>query len=234
MNSCEHVDMKSHIVRIARERYTLRNVLSAVVFLTIMYGITRNEGIVIGLTVGLAVTEIANMIRETPSIDSRWATIGIGAFVTLASLAWFWYEVTVSTVEGKLWLPGLMAVVGVWFLFDGYRESGGSHWDHDKPRDDMSVNEMMVAMNHAHLVVQELKSGPKTIKELAAACDLTESRVREALDVGSDDGTIYRVDAKSTDDTERYAVDESMLGSVAFIRINGKRVLRRLARPFRR
>lgn len=222
--------MVAGIVRTARERYTFWNVLSAVVLLTIMYGITRDVGVVVGATAGLVVLEIANMIRETPGIDSRWATVGIGAFVTLSSLVWFWYATTVSTAEGEFWIPGLMALVGVWFLLDGYRESSDGHWDNE-PHDDMSMNELMVAMNHAHLVAEELKSGPKTVEELAEACDLTQSRVREALDVGSDDGPIYPVDAKSTDNPERYALDESEIGSVAFIRMNGKRVLRRLVRP---
>ena len=92
----------------------------------------------------------------------------------------------------------------------------------------------MLVMNHAHLVVEELKQEPKTVAELANACDLTESRVREALDVGTDDGMIYRVDSERDDGGERYALDESKVGSVAFVRSNGKRILRRLARPFQR
>jgi len=63
---------------------------------------------------------------------------------------------------------------------------------------------------------------------------LTESRVREALDVGTDDGMVYRVDAGTGDDAERYALDESRVGGLAFVRSNGKRILRRLARPFQR
>jgi hypothetical protein len=38
----------------------------------------------------------------------------------------------------------------------------------------MSASEMMLVMNHAHLVVEELKQEPKTVAELADACDLTE------------------------------------------------------------
>jgi predicted transcriptional regulator len=98
----------------------------------------------------------------------------------------------------------------------------------------MSASEMMLVMNHARLVVKELKQGPKTVPELADACDLTESRVREALDVITDDGMIYPVDGSPSDDVERYALNESKVGGVAFVRSNGKRILRRLMRPFRR
>ena len=92
---------------------------------------------------------------------------------------------------------------------------------------------MMLILNHAHLVVDELQAGPKTVPELAEGCDLTESCIRDVLEVATEDGMIYRVS-----DTERsparYALDESKVGGVAFVRSNGKRILRRLARPFRR
>jgi len=103
----------------------------------------------------------------------------------------------------------------------------------DEP-DDMSASEVMLVMNHAHLVVEELKQGPKTVTELADACNLTESRIREVLDFGTDDGMIYPVDTDTSDTTKRYALDESKVGGLAFVRSNGKRILRRLARPFQR
>jgi len=98
----------------------------------------------------------------------------------------------------------------------------------------MSASEMMLVMNHAHLVVVELKQEPKTVAELADACDLTESRVCEALKIGTDDGMIYRIDTGTSEDGKRYALDESKVGGLAFVRSNGKRILRRLARPFQR
>jgi len=45
---------------------------------------------------------------------------------------------------------------------------------------------------------------------------------------------VYRVDGGPSDDLERYALDESKVGGVAFVRSNGKRIAQRLARPFRR
>ena len=45
---------------------------------------------------------------------------------------------------------------------------------------------------------------------------------------------VYRVGSERDDDGERYALDESKAGGIAFVRSNGKRILRRLARPFQR
>jgi len=98
----------------------------------------------------------------------------------------------------------------------------------------MSATEMVLVMNHAHLVVGELKQEPKTVAELADACDLTESRVREAPDVATNDDMVCCVGSEQGDDGERYVLDESKVGGVAFVRSNSKRILRRLARPFQR
>ncbi|ELZ05120.1 hypothetical protein [Natrialba aegyptia] len=92
----------------------------------------------------------------------------------------------------------------------------------------------MLVLSHAHLVAEELKSDPepKTVTELADACDLTDSRVREALDAMTDDGTVYRVDRDSAD-VDRYELDESKMAGIAFVRSHGKRIVRRSERPFR-
>lgn len=214
------------VVRSARRRLTPRNALLSALVLALAYGLTREVETVVGIAFGLAVIETVQILAETPSVDDRWVGLGIGAFVTGLSLVWFGYELTAaSDTGGPAWFPALTALVGVWFLLDA--RSGGQSYA-DNP-DDMGFNEMLTVMNHASLVVEELKDSPKTVSELADACDLTESRVREALAVGTDDGAVYRVD----DDEERYALDESMMGPAAFVRLNGKRVLARLARPFR-
>ena len=79
-----------------------------------------------------------------------------------------------------------------------------------------------------------MKQEPRTVAELADACDLTESRVCEALKVGTEDGMIYRVNAGTSEDGKRYVLDESKVGGLAFVRSNGKHVPRRLVRPFQR
>lgn len=230
--------MKSAVVRTARERYTLGYVLSDVVpmalILTVIYGITRSEGVLLGLALAYLFTEVVKLFQATPSIDGRWVGVGAGAFITLGSLAWFGYEYTiVPDTGGPVWFPLLTALIGVWFILDS-RQDFIEGRRRDELNDDLSTSEMMLVMNHAHLVVEELKSGPKTVPELAEACDLTESRVREALNITTDDDTVYRVDSEAPDDAGRYALDESKVGSVAFVRSNVKRVARRLVRPLYR
>ncbi|MFD1570424.1 hypothetical protein [Halorubrum laminariae] len=225
--------MVSSIGRTAREQLTGRYVLAVVAFLALVYGVTQNIGTVFAIALGLAFVETISILRETPTVDSRWVGVGLGAFITIASLGWLSWELTAAAgTGGPAWFPALTALIGVWFLFDA-RADFAEETDSDSP-DDMTASEVMLVMNHAHLVVEELKQEPKTVAELADACDLTESRVREALDVGTDDGMIYRVNAGTGDDAKRYALDESKVGGLAFVRSNGKRILRRLARPFRR
>jgi len=225
--------MESPLARTVRERLTVRHVLPMVAFLALVYGFTRAVETTVAIAFGFALVETIQILRETPSIDDRWVGIGNGVFITVVSLAWLAYELTVaSNTGGPAWFPGLTALIGVWFLFDARRDFAEGRDSYSD--EEMDASEMMLVMNHAHLVAEALKQGPKTIPELADACDLTESRVREALEVGTDDGMIYRVNSGSTRDTERYALDESKVGGIAFVRSNGKRIVRRLARPFRR
>jgi len=56
-------------------------------------------------------------------------------------------------------VPALTALIGVWFLFDARADFADST-SSDEP-DDMSASEVMLVMNHAHLVVEELKQGPE-------------------------------------------------------------------------
>ena len=212
--------------RTARQRLTVRHVLFVGVFLGFVYALTREPGTTFGVAVGLVVVETVQILGDTPSIDDRWIGFGVGTFVTLGSLIWLGVELTTTDTGGPAWFPALTALVGVWFLLDarGGTQSYGNE-------EEMGFTEVMTLMNHASLVVDELEEEPKTVEELAEACDLTESRVREAIEVGAEEGTIYRV--AGNDGAERYALDESKVGPLAFVRVNAKRLLGRLARPFR-
>lgn len=232
------MSMSNAILRTARERFTLGYVLSDVaplaLFLAVIYGITRSEGILLGLALAFLINEVVKLYRATPSTDDRWVGVGVGVFVTLGSLAWFTFEYSTATGVGvSLWFPLLTALGGVWLIFDARRDFVEGLRG-NQLGDDLSASEMMLVMQHSHLVVEQLKSGPKTVPELAEGCDLTESRVREALDMTTEDETVYRVDSEATDGAERYALDESNVGSVAFVRLNAKRVARRLVQPFYR
>lgn len=225
--------MVSEVLRTLRERLTVRHFVPHVAVLVVFYGVTRDVETLIALTLGLGIVESIDVLRETPSIDDRWIQVGIGAFVTVGSFAWFGYELTVaSDTGGPAWFPALLVFVGLWFLLDARRDFREGR--RRSAPEEMDANDVMLVLNHAHLVTDELRSGPKTVPELADRCDLTESRVREAIDVAIDEDIVYPVGGTDGDEPERYALDESQLGGVAFVRSNAKRVLRRLARPFRR
>ncbi|MFD1685928.1 hypothetical protein [Halobellus litoreus] len=219
-------------VRTAGERLTVRHILSLAAFLVIIYGVTRELDVVIGATVGLAVLEAVAVLRETPSVADRWIQLGIGGFVSLASVGWLAYELTVTAnSSGPAWFPVLMFLGGVYFLADARNDTRGKYTG--STADEMSSSDVMLVLNHTHLITEELKTGPKTIDELAESCDLTISRVEEAVEIASDEGLIYQVTSEGPDDTVRYALDESQLGGIAFIRSNGKRLAQRVLEPFR-
>ena len=213
-----------------RKQLTVRHVLTIIAFLAIVYGVTRDVNTLIAVVIALGLTETIQILKDTPSIDNRWIHVGIGMFVAAGSLVWVGYEFTgAATTGGPAWFPGLTFLAGVWILLDARRDFVEGQ-DSD-PHQDLEASEVMLILNHAHLVAEELKSGPKTVPELARECDLTESRVHDVLEFATDDRMIYRVD-DSESGPERYALDESKVGGVAFVRSNGKRIVRRLLRPF--
>ena len=111
--------MDSSIGRTARERLTARYVLSLVAFPALVYGVTQDVKTVLGIAFGLAFVEIISILRETPTVDSRWVGVGLGAFITVASLAWLGWELTAAAgTGGPAWFPALTALIGVWFLLD--------------------------------------------------------------------------------------------------------------------
>jgi len=83
--------------------------------------------------------EATSILRETPTVDSRWVGVGLGAFIiTVASLAWLGWELTATTgTGGPVWFPALTALIGVWFLFDARADFADST-SSDEP-DDMSA-----------------------------------------------------------------------------------------------
>lgn len=220
------------IAHTVRKRLTVRHVLAMVAFLAIFYGVTRDADMLVAVALALGLGETVEILRDTPSIDNRWVHAGLGTFVAVGSLAWVGYELTIAaTSRGPAWFPGLTFLAGVWILLDARRDFLEEPEHESSP--ELGTSKMMLILNHAHLVVDELKGGPKTVPELAEECDLTESRIRDVLEFATDDGMIYRVGGAECS-PDRYALDESKVGGVAFVRSNGKRILRRFARPFHR
>lgn len=240
--------------RTARERYTRRRVLLTAAVVAVLAVVERDA--LVPFAAVVLVAEPIALLRETPAVDDRWVRVALGSVAALVGLAWFAHRTTLApAAEGATWVPLLPVAGGVWLLLDARRDlRDGRRPDRSSRFDDLSASEAMLVTNHASLVGRELKTGPKTVPELAEACDLTESRVREALAVATTDDTVYRLDEHDhghehdsrTDPgrcdekgdgggaySGRYALDESKIGGVAFVRENGRRVVRRLVRPFR-
>lgn len=192
------------------------------------------------ITAIVLVSDSVEIGHDIPGVDERHVrlllglvVLGVGGFVT-------WRGTDVGVAVGAAVVGGWIALDAVYSLRAGIRTSG--------PDDEPTASEGMLSMQVGNLVAEELRDGPKTVPELADACDMTESRVRDALDLHERAGTAYRVsdrreaterangtDGPVSDDEERevWALDESKVGPWAFVRDNTRRTVARIARPFR-
>ncbi|WP_267643592.1 hypothetical protein [Haloarchaeobius amylolyticus] len=223
--------MRDSLHRAARERYTPKNVLSFVVAVVVLTALVDDRTVVLALLAAVPILEGAALTREAPGVDGRWAKAGLGALAFLIGLGWLALELHGAGTGDPVWVPALAAATGLWVLLDTRRDFVEGRQPGESEPAEMESDEVLLVLNHTHLVAEALETGPKTVPELAAACDLTESRVRAALDATTTSDTVYRVDDDA--DPPRYALDESKVGPVAFVRENGRRAVHRLLRPVR-
>ncbi|WP_254545530.1 hypothetical protein [Halomarina pelagica] len=225
--------MLAALLRTVRERYTLRHLAGYVAVLGVCrlafdFSIDRLA------TLGISIVgiELWFLVRDTVDPTPWKEKVGVGVLV-LAGSAVMGYDVARGG-DGAAWFPVLTTLGGLWLLLDAAcdRRYGPRDRSRRSALDDVDQSEFMLYATHANLVVQELRRGPRTIEELAAACDLTESRVEEALEAAAG-GIVHRRG-------DRYVVDEAKLGAWAFVRDGGRglarlpvRAARRAARPFR-
>lgn len=230
--------MPGSILPLVRQRVDAVNVLKWGVLLGIIYAVTRNVSLVVGLLTMVLVTETVDILELHPGVDERWVKVGLGGVLLVASVVWLWGTLQEIPSVSR-WLPVVAIASSVWVLLDARadfvqgRRLDGRRFHTSEPDDDLTASELMLLTQHAHLVGNALREEPKTVAELAAACDLTESRVREAIQIVGNDGTIYSVDPALDD--PRYALDEQKMGAsgVGRLAVGGVTSLtRRLVRPF--
>lgn len=178
---------------------------------------------VVGFLVALAAAELVTLLRDTPELDQRYVSGGIGVAVVVGSL-FLGYSAVDGT--GALWLPILLLTFGGWLLTDT-----AAAFVRGRPPDagespTLSSVDVMLLTTHGHLVASELESGPRTRTQLAAACDLTESRVDEALGYLTDAGVVSA-------DGDQYVLNEDRTGATAFVRRLVVGAVSRAVRPFR-
>lgn len=223
--------MSGAVVETISRHLSPGRLLGWAVALVAVYVLTDSVLATAGAVTGVALVSALDVAEVAYDVDQRWTKAVVGAGVLGASAVWF----VVSTGETGVAraLPVLGLAAGGWILLDARadvsgerRATGGDEWDPD-------AGEAMLAMQHTSLVARTLRDGPKTVPEIAGACDLTESRVREALAIACEDGTVYRVAA----DPPTYALDERKVGASGFLGVTvrgTRRLLSRLVRPFGR
>ena len=183
-------------------------------------------------------SESAEIGREIPGIDERHARLALGGILFAIGGVVAWRGTDSGVAIGAAAVGGWLALDALYAFRAGVRI--GSVTDAEP-----SSSEVFMSMQVGNLVAEELQDGPQTVPELAAATDMTESRVRDALDYHERAGTAYRVrdgreeranvagPASDDGECEVWALDESKIGPWAFVRDNTRRVVARIARPFR-
>ena len=236
--------MPSTAVARLTQRVSLRAILWYVLVAAGVILVTGNLALVAGLASAFFVIETRRFLIETPGVDDRWVTVGLAVVLLAVSLVWLAAELRQPAALRTLWAPVAAIIGGLWLLLDARVDlvSDQSRGSSD-PVDDLDSGVFLLRMLRVNRIADTLESGPKTVPEIAAASDLTESQVRAAIEFAGDDGPIVRVDDDATepesptdlaDGVPRYALDTRQLGVSGVGRMVAGglvRVLRRLARP---
>ena len=196
-------------------RYVLLTTALALLF---RYGFDQTWPQVAVVTVVVLFAEVADLSRALGGVDPRYVRAVLGATLVGVGL--------LAIVRGPdLAVAAVGIGIGWWVVLDAaYALSAG-----DRPTgtdEDLDASEAMLRMQVARLLVDELERGPRTIPELADACDMTESRVRGALALLARADTVHC-------EGETWILDDARLGLWPFVRDNTRRVAVRLARPLR-
>lgn len=226
--------MRHDIRSLVGQRVDAVSILKWGLVMGLIYGLTKNGALIAGLLTAFLVTETVDILEPHPAVDERWVKVGLGGVLLFASAVWLWAELREPTAARSLWLPVVAIGGSLWVLLDARADFvHGRRFSDPEPDDEPSASEAMLVMQHAQLVAKALQAGPKTVDELAAACDLTESRIREVIEITGRDGTIYPVDREAEE--PRYALDDRKMGLSGFGRQTAgglTTVFRRLLRPF--
>jgi hypothetical protein len=230
--------MRSALAPLIRQRLSVSGIFKWTLVLGGIFAVTRNVALVVGLLTAAVITETVEILNAVPGVDQRWVKAGFSVVFLATSGVWLWADLQTPTRDYTVWFPVLAVVGGLWLLLDtradfvqGHQFGGAE----TVTADDLSSREAMLLIQHTSLVADHLGDGPKTIPELATDCDLTESRVREAIEIAGDDGTIYPTGESTDDGQPRYALDDRKMGVSGFGRLAAgglSGIVRRAVRPF--
>lgn len=187
-----------------------------VALFAVLFEFTWTQALVV--TVVVLVGESAELAHPLPGIDERQFRLGLGLVTVAAGGVAYW-------AQGNVAVAAVGFGGGGWLTLDALYTLRNSIQSSPDEMTDAGTSDVFLLMQVSHLVADELKDGPKTVPELAEACDMTESRICEALEYHERAETTYR-------DGNQWHLDESKIGLWAFVRDNTRRVLTRLLRPF--
>jgi len=216
----------------ARRNVSLFEATLTLLFLGVVYAVTDDPAVTLGIFAGFLLVVAFERAQSLPAVDERWLKAALGVFAAACGGAMLWLARPLSGLDPAL--PSVFVLCGAWLLLDARADFAQGRRREALDRDDIGSGEAMLVMQHLRLVADELEDGPKTVPELADACDLTEPRVRQAIEVVRDDGTVYPVDGDA--DRPRYALDERKVGlsGLGWQAAGGLRgLVRRLLRPLR-
>lgn len=219
------------VVRTVREEATARAIVASVLLVVFLRFVADEPWPVVGRFATLLAALVAfGALADTPSVDNRYLAILCG--LVAAAVAVF---VPDALVEGETLGVTLVGLVGGgWLVADGVAAlaSGRSSSGGSEEFDDVDSGQVFFEMQLFRIVAEQLRERPQTRAELAAACDLTESRVQTALDRLESTGSAHPV-AETADGKTRWTFDESSVGARAFVDATAGRSVRRLLLPFR-
>jgi hypothetical protein len=226
--------MRSALRTLVGQRLSVRDVGLWVLFAGTVYALTGDIELIAAATSAYLFAGAMDLLRDVPTVDERWFKAGVAVLTLGVSSLWLAVEVSSSATVGDRWLPALAVVASAWLVLDA-RADFVQRVKRTDQFEQMDTAEFLLAMQHGRLVADELRDGPMTVPELAAACDLTASRVETAIEVFGTDGTVHPVDPDPETDQQRYALDEERVGVSGVGRLAAGGVsglLKRLYRPF--
>lgn len=187
--------------------------------------LSGNESTAIGIVAGLLVgVPFLTALIDTVGLDLEPGPAGValGTLVVAAGSS--------LLLDGGHWIGWGVVVIGAWILLDGIDEWRRDDVSADATagEDDVSKGDVFRYGEYNRWLLEELRAAdrPLTAAEIQSRTGLTEDDFEHLLESHGESGPIERVG-------NGYALDESELGSVAFVRNLVRTIGGRLFRPFR-
>ena len=216
--------MRHALYRSASQRFTARRVLGLGAFVAVLYlAFDYTIDGIVAVCIALVAAELVGVAADADAVPDRHVKAALGAFVLADSMVLA--VAFAHSGDGALWLPACTFLAGAWFIADAAADARTGTSPDPHPEVD-SRSDVMQTMKHANRVATALEDGPLTREQLHDACDLDPDAVDDALAVSTEQGIIVR-------DGDRYQLDRSELGTVAFVRGLVTAPVDRVLRPAR-